>query len=85
MLTEKVHMSEFKTICNNCHLNFFSKRCLCPRGWFGLHCRQRTVDCRGGSNAELCGHGTCVTQYNDVGYKCICDEVSFDNFFVARN
>ncbi|XP_018577861.1 cubilin-like [Anoplophora glabripennis] len=47
--------------------------CLCQPGYVGIHCTRRKADCSTGGQ-ELCGHGTCVQQNNQLGYKCICDQ-----------
>ncbi|XP_023016013.2 cubilin [Leptinotarsa decemlineata] len=47
--------------------------CICIGGFLGIHCSKRKADCFSGGG-ELCGHGTCVSQNNALGYKCICDQ-----------
>lgn len=47
-------------------------RCQCPSGWTGVHCNRKPTDCSSGG-FELCGHGTCISQNNQAGYKCLCD------------
>uniref|UniRef100_A0A6P7H3T7 Cubilin homolog n=1 Tax=Diabrotica virgifera virgifera TaxID=50390 RepID=A0A6P7H3T7_DIAVI len=49
-----------------------SYRCDCVNGYIGLHCLRKSVDCAT-AGAELCGHGTCISQNNQNGYKCLCD------------
>lgn len=46
--------------------------CQCPAGWTGVHCNRKPTDCSSGG-FELCGHGTCISQNNQAGYKCLCD------------
>lgn len=63
-------------------LNNFGKflRCVCPAGWYGLHCTRRSNDCSSGPQGELCGHGTCITQTTgSKGYTCICEQVMIWN------
>ncbi|KAJ8923869.1 hypothetical protein NQ315_010451 [Exocentrus adspersus] len=48
-------------------------QCLCSTGYVGIHCTRRTADCSTGGQ-ELCGHGICIHQNNQIGYKCICDQ-----------
>ncbi|KAH1029878.1 hypothetical protein HUJ05_003031 [Dendroctonus ponderosae] len=47
-------------------------QCQCTHGWIGVHCNRKSVDCVSGS-ADICGHGICVPQNGEIGYKCICD------------
>lgn len=35
-------------------------------------CNRKPTDCNSGGS-EICGHGTCIPQNNEAGYKCLCD------------
>ncbi|KAJ6642438.1 Cubilin like, partial [Pseudolycoriella hygida] len=50
-----------------------SYRCSCPPGWQGLHCTKQNVGCAI-AGADLCGHGTCISTSEPMGFKCICDQ-----------
>ncbi|CAH0562353.1 unnamed protein product [Brassicogethes aeneus] len=47
--------------------------CSCLPNFYGIHCTKKTGSCTEGST-DMCGHGTCVPQNNQNGYKCICDQ-----------
>ncbi|KAF7287446.1 hypothetical protein GWI33_001415 [Rhynchophorus ferrugineus] len=49
-----------------------SYQCICVNGWIGTHCNRKPNDCSSGGT-EICGHGTCIPQNNNIGYKCLCD------------
>ncbi|CAH1121617.1 unnamed protein product [Ceutorhynchus assimilis] len=48
-------------------------QCQCPNTWIGVHCNRKKSDCNTGGS-EICGHGTCISQNNEIGYKCLCDQ-----------
>ncbi|XP_074652971.1 cubilin-like [Tubulanus polymorphus] len=54
-----------------------SYRCDCTSNWFGVHCTSAHDDCTSSSNAEMCGHGTCINLKRIVKgqakYKCLCE------------
>ena len=65
------------TACDNCYSLFcidphFS--CHCAPNYHGIHCASRSNDCSSGSNQELCGHGSCISD-DQNGFKCICEQV----------
>ncbi|XP_066255144.1 cubilin [Euwallacea similis] len=49
-----------------------SYQCQCTYGWTGIHCNRKPADCSSGGS-EICGHGTCIPQNNQDGFKCLCD------------
>ncbi|XP_050313173.1 cubilin-like isoform X2 [Anthonomus grandis grandis] len=49
-----------------------SYQCACAAGWIGMQCNRKPTDCAT-AGPEICGHGFCVPQNNEIGYKCICD------------
>ena len=61
----------------------FDIRCVCPTGWFGVHCTQKTDGCSGGTNQQICGHGICISQPGQGrGFICLCDQVSCNQFIL---
>ena len=60
---------EFLLICINPHFS-----CHCAPNYHGIHCATRSNDCSSGSNQELCGHGSCISD-DQNGFKCICEQV----------
>jgi len=62
--------------CQNggqCVNQFGSFSCICNTGWHGMPCSQRKTDCGAASAWELCGHGSCVSSSDSLGYRCICE------------
>ena len=66
------------SVYNNKIFFTFCVRCHCAPNFHGIHCATRSNDCTSGSNQELCGHGSCISN-DQNGYECICEQVNLVN------
>ncbi|XP_043479110.1 cubilin-like isoform X2 [Leptopilina heterotoma] len=64
--------------CQNgatCHNIFGSYECICSPGWYGKDCVLKSTNCSLQNDAELCGHGHCITVAGSpLGYTCLCKQ-----------